>query len=433
VLGAAAASGQSSGPVAFTQAAGTAGCIAAPTNTAGCAVAPGLSGPTAAVVRPDGAELVVASHGSNRLVVLTRSADGGLAYSSCLGAMPPCRATPGLRGVARLAESANGRLVLALSPSAHTLVLLRRASATGRLAFVDCLSASGAPKGCHRERALAGAADVAVTADGAGAYVATDAGVVGLTLSATRRGAAAVHRMTGPDTCLVQGGHASSALRGCGRARAVAGAAAITMLPSGRALYLAVPGAGRVVALRRDRHTGRLSPLACVATQRTRGCSTTRGISDASEALVSGDGTNLYVAGPRDRTVTEFSLGPDDRPEKLSCLSSDAALLDDCVQAANFTDPTGLGLSPVGRSVYVTDPASGFVSAFIRSTDFGGTLVQYQLPGGCMSEHGAEVGCAQGRALLGAVAVVASPDRRTVYVVAQQADAIAVLRRDVED
>ena len=79
-------------------------------------------------------------------------------------------------------------------------------------------------------------------------------------------------------------------------------------------------------------------------------------------------------------------------------------------------------LSPDGRNLYTAAAISDSVAVFAR--DSAGRLQA----GGCIAETTVE-GCADGRALDGAIAAAASPDGRNVYVTSRTSDAVAVFSR----
>ena len=80
-------------------------------------------------------------------------------------------------------------------------------------------------------------------------------------------------------------------------------------------------------------------------------------------------------------------------------------------------------LSSDGRNLYAAAAISDSVSVFTRAA--GGTLQAR----GCIAETTVE-GCADGRALDGAIAAAVSPDGKNVYVTARTSDAVAVFSRN---
>src|SRR5947209_11825528 len=153
--------------------------------------APGLNGAIDAIVSPDGANVYATTTSAGELTTFARNADGMLAELSCFGPIDYNRKDDGghVSACDRTAPGLNGALGEALSPDGTWLYVaavnddavtwFSRDPSTGALAWAGCVQdvtvRPRAPKyqaGCTKVTNLNGARWVAISPDGANAYVA---------------------------------------------------------------------------------------------------------------------------------------------------------------------------------------------------------------------------------------------------------------------
>lgn len=170
-----------------------------------------------------------------------------------------------------------------------------------------------------------------------------------------------------------------------------------------------------------------------------RGCGTARALAGAGPFMgsravaVSPDGRNVYVAASRANAIAVFRRNPKNgalgQPSGTAgCVAAKGA--DGCAGAIGLNGPNSVAVSANGRNVYVTSRGSNAVTAFQRNRSTG-ALRQLPGPGGCVA--GVPLpGCATGTALLGPDVVVVSRDGANVYVGSFFANAVAVFSRDAK-
>jgi DNA-binding beta-propeller fold protein YncE len=168
-----------------------------------------------------------------------------------------------------------------------------------------------------------------------------------------------------------------------------------------------------------------------------RGCGTARALAGAGPFMgsravaISPDGRNVYVAASRANAVAVFRRNPKNgalgQPSGAAgCVAAKGA--EGCAGAVGLNGPNSVAVSANGRSVYVTSRGSNAITAFRRNRSTG-ALRQLPGPGGCIA--GVPLpGCATGTALLGPDVVVVSGDGANVYVGSFFGNAVAVFSRD---
>ena len=99
-----------------------------------------------------------------------------------------------------------------------------------------------------------------------------------------------------------------------------------------------------------------------------------------------------------------------------------------CAAAVGLHGPLSVTLSPDGRTVYVADLLSGAVAVFARSRT-SGALTQLAGSEARVSNDGAGGECADGVAIARPTGVAVNRDGRSVYVTADDSNAVAVFGR----
>ncbi len=248
-------------------------------------------------------------------------------------------------------------------------------------------------------------------------------------LGAVSRSRPATLRAVGRQGCLTSG-----SAPGCDGARGLRRASWVTISSDDRNVYVGAERSNAVAAFRRDPRTGILGQLpgrrGCSSERGRGGCAAGRGLRAARPIALSPDGRNLYAgtldgvaAFQRDRrTGTLRQL-----PGAQGCVADRP--LDGCARGRGISNVRALTVAPGGRYLFVAARGSDAVTVFARSRRSGELR---QLPGatGCVSEAPIE-GCARGRGLDGGRGVVLSPDRRFVYVTAEDGNSLAVFTLDV--
>jgi DNA-binding beta-propeller fold protein YncE len=154
------------------------GCFAA-VSTPVCAALPSLDAPAAVDVSSDGRDIYVASELSDSVAHFVRGSGGKLAYDRCFASdgVLSCTDLPGapLDGASGVTVSPDGESVYVTSAVAYSVATFMRDVATGQLTYGECMANTTTTSGCIEApaRPLAGATDVALSPDGASAYVAS--------------------------------------------------------------------------------------------------------------------------------------------------------------------------------------------------------------------------------------------------------------------
>ncbi len=243
--------------------------------------------------------------------------------------------------------------------------------------------------------------------------------------------AGALTQLAGTAGCVVEVNRSGS--KACAGGRGLSGAQAVAVSPDGKNVYVAGEGEDAVAVFSRNRTTGAVTQLTglngCVNLPgRTRSCAKGKALDTAAALTVSPDGRNLYVASFFSDGIASFARDPQTGAlEQLAGTEGCVTVTGSggaCATGTELWRPTSLTVSADGRNVYVASSISNAVDVFTRDATTG-ALAQLASPEGCVSESGSHGACVHGRGLLGAEAVAVSPDGTSVYVAAGQGERVA--------
>jgi len=298
------------------------------------------------------------------------------------------------------------------------------------LAQVVCLAQAGPwqddenadyAKNCAPGKALLGANDAAVSADGKNVYVtAWDAGSL---VSYARSGPLGQLRQIGCVTANGTNG-IDGTKRSCTDGDALAGASNVALSPDGRNIYVSAWTSNAIAIFTRDPETGKVTQTGCVKGIST--CTGARGLGGASDVVVSPDGRNVYLASSLADAVVMFGRDPSTGALKgLGCISDDGTDRQ-CVSGNALRGAQAVAISRDGKSVYVAAADSNAVLTFERNADTG-LLTQT----GCAMYRAPSPGsCTRVRGLAGPSELALAPDDRTLFVTALESNGISVFARD---
>jgi DNA-binding beta-propeller fold protein YncE len=145
-----------------------------------------------------------------------------------------------------------------------------------------------------------------------------------------------------------------------------------------------------------------------------------------SDVAASADGKSVYVTSFGSDTVLHYFRGPDGTLAYDGCVGNDGANGCADLDGDPMTDPTGVAVSPDGKSVYVVAATTGSIVRFNRLAPDGQLVFA-----DCLSDLGdAPCGNLLEAPLNGAADVTVSPDGKSVYVVSSLADTLSHFFRD---
>lgn len=433
----------------LTQLRGDAACVKGPTSPAWTRCsrrAPGVRDARSLAVSPDGRFAYAASVESSSVAVLARDPRTGALRSrggraACLAdrgaprAVRCGRRVSGLAGAITVRLSPDGRQLYVVAIDASTVTVLARDARSGALTPLGgrdrCVSAPTRPTpGCRTAPGLGGARWITLSPDGRHAYVAAPASDT-ITAFARNRSTGALRPLSGRAAC-VRDVRAPTpcpvTVQGLDEPRMA------TVAPDGRNVYAVGELSYTVVALRRDRATGALTPVAgaaCVKdVQAPAGVDcpvTTRGLNYAFSVTVSPDGRHVYSTATASDAVAAFARDP--ATGALAPLGGDRACIADqtargagCGRSARGLDgANALTFDRPGRVAYVASFYGGAIAVLVRDRETG-ALRALRGRGACISDRRAPstpdtTRCpSHARGVEGPREVVLSPDQRHAYV-----------------
>jgi DNA-binding beta-propeller fold protein YncE len=361
----------------------------------------------------------------------------------------------GLLGATGIAASPDGRNVYVVSLDSDAVVALARTS-NGRLHPIvepsqrSCVQAPDRGPCATHAAGLGGVDAVAVSRDGRNVYAGSldSAAVVAFSRSA----GGLLRPVSGRGGC-VQGVPVAPGAGGrCAQSDgALEGVTSLAISPDGRFVYAlssaSVAGGDSLVTLRRDPHSGALSPVpdkhgGCVVPLGSRTCRIhAAGLRGASGIAISPDGRNAYVTGQFSSAV--IALSRNRYTGTLMPLHGVGGCVEDSVALPAGGDARcaiaapGLGgaraltVSADERFVYVAAFDPGGVAVLARNPATG-ALAAPTGPGGCLTPTGSDPppGCAAVDGLRGATAIALAPSGRAIYVATTTGNSVLRIDRD---
>jgi DNA-binding beta-propeller fold protein YncE len=169
----------------------------------------------------------------------------------------------------------------------------------------------------------------------------------------------------------------------------------------------------------------------CISETGAGNCAVGHALRGPTGVAVSPDGRSVYVASSGSNAVARLNrnttTGAITQPAGTAgCVSETGS--GPCANGHALNSPQGVAVSLDGKTVYVASPESDAVARFARNTTTGG-ISQPAGTAGCISETGFGP-CANGHALDGPDGVEVSADGKSVYVASLYSDAVTRLARN---
>jgi DNA-binding beta-propeller fold protein YncE len=287
---------------ALRQLRGARGCVSRRPG-GGCFVGRALNEPTSVAVSPDGMRVYVAGRRfPSGVALFARAPDGSLTQppgtQGCVsqGGRAGCTPVRGVSAPEEVAVSPDSRYVMVAGSRSDSVAVLHQDSVGLSQAEGEagCIAMGGA-EGCARGRFLRGPVDLAITADGRAAYVASS-GSDGIAVLHRDRATGALTQSSGEAGCISQGGGGGR----CAEGRALDEVWGVAVSPDGRNVYAVSAKLNTLATLDRDESSGALTQLpgryGCFIRAGGFGCPEGRGLTVAVGVTVSPDGRNVYTA-----------------------------------------------------------------------------------------------------------------------------------------
>jgi DNA-binding beta-propeller fold protein YncE len=342
-------------------------------------------------------------------------------FQSCVAsaAVNGCAAVPEINNVFNLAISPDGRSAYAASAASDSLQIFDRDPVSGKLTAKACVNDAG-DDGCANGRAMDGATDVVVTADGKNVYVASNSAGIAIF---DRRADGTLQARSVREACLSFDGsdeglaNACTDVRGLGTSR-FNGPFELELSPDGKNVYAGTM-TGSVLTLDRQASgalTQRPGPAGCARDDGTDDCFNATGLGGQVRQLaVSPDGRNVYVPALSRSGVVVFDRDADgtltQRSDVGRCITFNglpSAGVEQCAKEPRLAGgPSTLAISADGRFLYV--PVDDSVLTFARRAD--GSLGFAS----CINDRGDD-GCTAGRGMTTLGYLDIAPDGEDIVV-----------------
>lgn len=394
-------------------------------------LSPALDGAVDVAVSPTGNSVYVVSRFDNAIVRFERDpVSGKLTPRGCIddgdsGPDTCAGSTDGLEDVESVTVSPDGRSVYAVSSLDDAIVRFGRRP-SGRLIPRGCIGdndTSGATCDAYTD-ALGGAADVAVSPDGASVYVVSynDDSIVRFARRTTNgaltpRDCISDADETGDDCAtLVQ---------------PLAGPRSVAVSPDGGTVYITAQDDDVILGFKRKASNGRLTRGRCFEDDDVGFPScighATPGL-DGPLGLAVPDNKSVYVTSVGDRAVVPFGRKiPSGRLVPKDCIEDAAIGTGDCTRTADgLRFPTAIAISPDGVSAYVSSLIGSDVVTFDRDID----TARLSNPR-CVRDASSAEACDDAAAgLLGPRGLAVSSNSLSLYVAADDDDDVVAFSRE---
>ncbi len=395
-------------------------------------------GSRAIAVSPDGRNLYVASSDSDAIAIFARNRQTGTltqaaGSAGCVAAKGAggCGKALGLDEPNSVAVSPDGRSVYATSRAGNSVASFARNPKTGALRqlpppLAGCISGLPLP-GCASGLALLAPDVVVVSPDGNDVYVGS---FFGNSVAAFSRNPStgALAQLAGSAACIAE------ATTGCATGIALKSVEGLAISGDGASVYAATALSNAVVALVRNPATGALAQATdgsgCIVDSALASCTTGVQLSGANAVAVSPDDGSVYVTSLFSNSITSFDRSTSSgvlaqKPGTAGCLVYLRAV--GCSFGRALLAPEGLVVSPGGRNVYVAAFKTGAIAVLNRGK--AGSVAQKPGAAGCLAPRSVP-GCTPARALKGVSSIALSPDGRYLYSTSFESDAVDVFRRN---
>lgn len=369
-----------------------------------------LAQPSAIVISPDDGHAYVASESGDRILHFTRDASGSLVFVSAYAGNDPALATARLDGPTDLRISGDGQFLYAAAHAGNAVLVFQR-GADGALTWVHSQANNVADETATggTVRGLDGARAIALSPDDGHLYVASaasDAVAVFARDATTGRLRFLEAEVDGVDDATDAGGAPV----------ALDQPAAIVVSPDGGQVYVASRFGNALQTFQRDA----AGLLSFVSAHRD-GQLGIEGLGGAAGLAITPDGKHLYVASESDNALALFDRG------------SEGTLVQRKVWTKGAGGINGLGgaqavmLSRDGSELYVAGFGDHSVTAFARIT--ADAVGPGRAEGDLQRKQTLFDGDPGLDRLAGPVALAVSHDDRNVYVAANIDNAIVRFRR----
>ena len=423
----------------LTQKAGTAACVSETGTGGACADVRALDGLLGAAVSPDGRNLYTLSENDSAVAVFDRSAAGELTQktgtAACIsedGSGGTCVDGRGILSASGAAVSPDGRNVYVAADASDGVAIFDRDTATGALTqkpgLAGCITETGTGGSCTDGNALLSTTRVAVSPDGASVY--TVSGNSAIAVFDRNPTTGALTQKPGAAGCV-----SNTGADGCTDGTALSGTRTVSVSPDGANVYVA-SGLSDAIAIFDRNASGALTQkpglAGCVSETGAGPCADGNSLVSAHGVTTSFDGANVYLVSTVSDSIAVFDRSPGSgaltqKPGGGGCISETGA--GGCTDAVALDAPYEIELTADGSSAYVISSNSQALSVFDRNPATG-TLAQKPGSAACVSETGAAP-CADGVAMAMPRGLTSSPDGVSVYVIANNDDAVDVFDREI--